>query len=93
MHVDPRILELLVKYEELKEQGADHTEELCRKCPELLDEMQKRIAELGAFEPAFDQSKIPAGPPAIHIRCSHCRNAIEIVEPSELVSDCGRILI
>jgi hypothetical protein len=41
---DPRLSELLLEWQERWEQGHDvPPEELCRTCPELLPEVQRRI--------------------------------------------------
>jgi serine/threonine-protein kinase len=48
---DPRVIELLLRYEELQEQGRGVTpEELCRDCPDLLDALRRDIAALSLFE-------------------------------------------
>ena len=47
----PQLPELLLRWEELREQGQEATpEELCRDCPEHLDELRKRIAALQAMD-------------------------------------------
>lgn len=47
MALDPRIIELVIRYEELREQGRPATpEDLCRDCPELLDELRKNLLGL-----------------------------------------------
>ncbi len=48
MTLDDRILDLLLRWEELGEQGQPITpEQLCQDSPELLDEIKKRIQDLG----------------------------------------------
>ncbi len=54
MSVDERLEDLLLRWEELQEQGQLVTpEELCRDCPELLDELRRRIQELQTLNPAL----------------------------------------
>src|SRR6516162_722359 len=49
MVVDDRLMDLLLRWEELREQGRlVSAEELCRDCPELLDEVRRRLRFLGA---------------------------------------------
>src|SRR5262245_47497919 len=49
-----RVGDLLLRWEELSEQGEAVTpEELCRDCPELLDELRRRIRALQALSPAL----------------------------------------
>jgi len=46
---------LLLKYEELRRAGTPPSaEELCRDCPELLDELKRRIADLEGFDHSSD---------------------------------------
>ncbi|MBI3408861.1 MAG: SUMF1/EgtB/PvdO family nonheme iron enzyme [Planctomycetes bacterium] len=53
-----RVLELLVRWQELHEQGDSITpEELCRECPELAEEVKKRLEGLGQLA-AFMGSQI-----------------------------------
>ncbi len=48
---DPRIIDLLLRYEEMQEQGRPITpEELCCDCTELLDELRRGIADLKAAQ-------------------------------------------
>ena len=52
MSVDHRLMDLLLQWEELREQGRlVSAEELCRDCPELLDEVRRRLRFLGAVRP------------------------------------------
>jgi WD40 repeat protein/predicted Ser/Thr protein kinase len=54
MSVDERLGELLLRWEELKERGQPVApEELCRDCPELLEELRRRIQELQSLKPAL----------------------------------------
>jgi serine/threonine-protein kinase len=51
-----RLLDLLLRYEELQQQGHDVTpEELCRDCPELLDAVREQLHGLAQFD-AFLQT-------------------------------------
>ncbi len=44
---EPRVIELLLRYEEMQEQGQPVVpEELCRDSPELLDELRQGIANI-----------------------------------------------
>src|SRR6516225_7718464 len=50
-----RVEDLLLRWEELSERGESVTpEELCRDCPELLDELRHRIRALKAVDQAFE---------------------------------------
>src|SRR5215831_8377610 len=52
MVVDDRLMDLLLQWEELREQGRlVSAEELCRDCPELLDEVRRRLRFLDAVRP------------------------------------------
>src|SRR6516164_9728889 len=52
MAADDRLMDLLLQWEELREQGRlVSAEELCRDCPELLDEVRRRLRFLGAVQP------------------------------------------
>jgi WD40 repeat protein/tRNA A-37 threonylcarbamoyl transferase component Bud32 len=47
---DDRLMELLLQWEELREQGQPvSAEELCQDCPEYLDEVRRRMRFLGAL--------------------------------------------
>src|SRR5262245_38674601 len=49
-----RVEDLLLRWEELSERGESVTpEELCRDCPELLDELRRRVRALQALGPAL----------------------------------------
>src|SRR5689334_19203782 len=50
MNSDPRVSELLLRWEELHEQGRPvPVEELCRDCPHLLDELRRQVRALEAM--------------------------------------------
>src|SRR5262249_38710031 len=52
MAVDDRLMDLLLRWEEFREQGRlVSAEELCRDCPELLDEVRRRLRFLDAVRP------------------------------------------
>ncbi|MHB1426347.1 MAG: WD40 repeat domain-containing serine/threonine protein kinase [Gemmataceae bacterium] len=54
MAVDDRLVELLLRWEELRDQGqVISAEELCRDCPELLDEVRRRLKNLPMMEPTI----------------------------------------
>jgi WD40 repeat protein/tRNA A-37 threonylcarbamoyl transferase component Bud32 len=54
MVIEERLADLLLRREELKEQGQCVTpEELCRDCPELLDELRRHIQALQSLDPAL----------------------------------------
>jgi serine/threonine protein kinase len=58
---DPRLNELLLRWEELREQGQSlSAEELCRTCPELAEELRHRIALLRKMDPFLDGTKTAA---------------------------------
>jgi WD40 repeat protein/tRNA A-37 threonylcarbamoyl transferase component Bud32 len=51
MAIDDRLVDLLLRWEELREQGQPvSAEELCHDCPEYLDEVRRRIRFLGALK-------------------------------------------
>ena len=50
--VEDRLLDLLVRWDELRRQGRDATaEELCSDCPELAGELRGRIEALRGIDP------------------------------------------
>jgi len=52
---DDQVVELLLRYEQLKEQGQAITpEELCWDCPELIDSVRKGIRNLAILSPMLD---------------------------------------
>jgi serine/threonine protein kinase/tetratricopeptide (TPR) repeat protein len=54
---DPRILELVVEWERQRDLGTPVTpEELCRECPELLDQLKSRLTQLKALNLHIGQS-------------------------------------
>src|SRR5690349_18028332 len=54
MTVDERILELLSRWEDLRERGQTPTpEELCRECPDLLPEVKRRVEHLQRLTPSL----------------------------------------
>src|SRR5262249_13452914 len=58
-----RVEDLLLRWEEQSERGEPVTpEELCRDCPELLDELRRRVRALQALNPALDAA---GGPPTV----------------------------
>src|SRR5262245_11978949 len=62
-----RVADLLLRWEELSERGESVTpEELCRDCPELLDELRRRIRALQALNPALGAG----GSPTVDARAS-----------------------
>jgi serine/threonine protein kinase/Flp pilus assembly protein TadD len=57
---DPRLVDLILRWEELREQGQSVTaEELCRDCPELLPEVRRAIQVLLALKPLCGTSDQP----------------------------------
>ncbi|HZY83248.1 MAG TPA: serine/threonine-protein kinase, partial [Gemmataceae bacterium] len=68
MSLDPRVLELLQRWEEECERGHPVTpEELCRDCPEHLDAVRRGVRALGAVAPLLDVATVadpqPPTPP------------------------------
>jgi serine/threonine protein kinase len=61
---DPRLDELLLRWEELREQGQSFSaEELCSTCPELAGELARRIALLHQFDPLLADTRNNPGEP------------------------------
>src|SRR5438105_3615725 len=57
MPLDERLLDLLVRYEELAEQGSPPTpEQMCRDCPDLLGEFRERSRQLREQHLLFSKS-------------------------------------
>jgi WD40 repeat protein/tRNA A-37 threonylcarbamoyl transferase component Bud32 len=55
MPLNSQLMDLLLRYEELREQGQHVTaEEICRDCPELLAEVKLRIQDLQALAPVLE---------------------------------------
>jgi tRNA A-37 threonylcarbamoyl transferase component Bud32 len=65
---ESRLLDLVVRWEELREAGESVTpEELCAECPELVEELRKRIQALAAVERVLDVGETQPmldGPPS-----------------------------
>ena len=58
---DPRLAELLLRWEELREQGqSPSAEELCCTCPDLAEELSHRIALLRKMDPLLDGTQTAA---------------------------------
>jgi tetratricopeptide (TPR) repeat protein/tRNA A-37 threonylcarbamoyl transferase component Bud32 len=77
MPLDERISDLLLQWEEAREQGRDLTpEELCRDCPEFLAEVARHIQALRKLAPLLDtrdtdvETPPPAPPPTPHASVS-----------------------
>ena len=63
-----RLGDLLLHWEDLREQGRPTApEDLCRDCPELLDELRRRIRALQDLHPALDA---PPGNTTVEARSS-----------------------
>jgi serine/threonine protein kinase len=61
---DPRVQELLLRWEELREQGRSVTvEELCSTCPELAEELGRRLADLRRLVPLLEGTTTADGGP------------------------------
>jgi hypothetical protein len=62
---DPRLAELLLRWEELHEQGQSVSpDELCSTCPELAEELGRRIGILRQLDPLLEGTTTAAdGPP------------------------------
>ena len=55
-----RVADLLLRWEELSERGEPVTpEELCRDCPELLDELRRRVRALQAVAVSYTHLTLP----------------------------------
>ncbi|MFO0880381.1 MAG: serine/threonine-protein kinase [Gemmataceae bacterium] len=58
MSAESRLLDLLARWEHLREAGSNPTpEELCSDCPELLDALKAHLARLAAFDRHFDSTQ------------------------------------
>src|ERR1700719_3120906 len=58
MSTDPQVSDLLLEWEERHEQGAPiSVEELCRNCPQLLEEVRRKITDLQAMNPLVQADK------------------------------------
>jgi hypothetical protein len=52
---EDRLIELLLRWDELRRQGRDPSAvELCADCPELVDELRRRIEVVRGMEPVLD---------------------------------------
>jgi serine/threonine protein kinase len=61
MRAEERLDDLLVRWEELTEAGQNvSAAELCRECPELIEELQRRIDALGEMDWLAGRPDIPA---------------------------------
>lgn len=73
MTLDERILQLLSRWEDLREQGQTPTaEELCRDCPDLLAEVKRRVDHLERLTPCSasttegeERYPLPPGQPTV----------------------------
>ena len=49
---DPRLIDVLLRYEEMQEKGQMiSVEDLCGDCPDLIGEVQRRLLKLKEFTP------------------------------------------
>jgi serine/threonine-protein kinase len=65
MPVDPRIVDLLVRYEELREAGQAVTpEDVCADCPELLEGVRRGIRRIDRLDRLIGQTEMEGGPRA-----------------------------
>jgi serine/threonine protein kinase len=65
MPVDPRVVDLLLRYEELRGAGRSPTpEEMCADCPELLDEVRRRLGHIVALDRHLGPTHIEDAPAA-----------------------------
>jgi serine/threonine-protein kinase len=65
MPVNSRVVNLLLRYEELREAGRSPTpEELCAGCPELLDEVRRRLGHIAALDRHLGDTPSEAAPAA-----------------------------
>src|SRR5262245_5290169 len=57
MSIATRVLDILLRAEQLREQGIPpKAEDLCRECPELLGEVRRRLGRMGAVNDLLDPS-------------------------------------
>jgi serine/threonine-protein kinase len=64
MSGDPRLSDLLLRWEELRDQGRPVApEELCRDCPELIDEVRRQVRALEALHPVLQQAPTASAEP------------------------------
>jgi hypothetical protein len=65
MPVDPRVVELLLRYEELRDAGRPPTpEELCAGSPELLDQVRRCLGRMAALDGFIGDTRVGHGPAA-----------------------------
>jgi hypothetical protein len=65
MPVDPRVVDVLLRYEDLCQAGRSPTpEQLCTGCPELLDEVRRRLGHIAALDSILGDTKAVAAPAA-----------------------------
>ena len=63
---ESRLDGLLIAWEERRERGEEASpEELCRDCPELIDELRRRIRELEQWDRLPAVPRAVAGPAAV----------------------------
>jgi hypothetical protein len=66
MPVDPRIVDLLLRYEELRQAGQPVTpEEVCADCPELLEGLRRGIRHIDHLEQFIGHTEIDHAPRTI----------------------------
>src|ERR1022692_232845 len=69
MNLDARLTDLLLRWEQFRAQGQTITpEELCRDCPELLEELRKGVRALQTINPLYDAPREATGaavPPSV----------------------------
>ncbi len=94
MSVD-RLTEMLLRWEELREQGRTIApEELCHEAPELLPELRRRIVALEAMDLALDVPRPTARDSEAHARTMPSEEALPpataVVPGYEIVNELGR---
>src|SRR5438552_3460830 len=68
MSLNARVLDLLLRWEEGREQDQPVTlEELCRDCPELLPEVRQRLRHLNSLASMFEKPQEALTPPPLTI--------------------------
>jgi WD40 repeat protein len=86
-----RVSELLLRWEELRDQGEPASpEELCRDCPEQLPELRRLIQALEAMEPALASSSEPATVPPAPIGDGEVTGSESTVAGYEILGELGR---
>ena len=67
MSQESRLLDLIVKWEELRAAGREvSAEELCRDCPELIEELEVSLRALAGMNAALGTGQPPAGGRVAH---------------------------